>query len=515
MTPAAKLRAATGASLLLMFVLLLWRLWGFEQMSAHALRWPFELDYAEGIVWQQAKLMFTPEAYGPIDGFPAIVFHYTPLYHVVTRAVASLTGGDMLYAGRGVSIVSTLLIAAFVGLIACRTADGETSNRERWLIAFGGGLIVFSLYPVMVSAPLMRVDMLAVLLSFVGFWLGLKAFERPTFVHAAALCFVAAIYTKQTSVAAPAALFGVMLWLRPRVALAGIATCVVSGLLLMGIVTWETSGGFPQHIFLYNINRFIWQRLILIKIVVGLHAPLIGVALIRISRRNAETRNRSANQPPRRVVDAPNDVAWISILAYFVVSSLTLITVAKWGSYLNYFVEWLCIVAVLAASALSDAARVIVGITKRVPTGLQILSAVIVPLGIAAQAAMAQAPKYNEMWAPHRQAEVEALAARVRAAPKPVISDEMVMLLRTGKRVLWEPMIFTELVSKNIWDERPFVNRIRNREFAMIITTRDHDETRAVTAAIETAYPAQVQYAEYFVHLPASASQPAAIKLVR
>ncbi len=176
------LRAGARAAVLLMFALLGARLVSFLLKGARALSFPFDLDYGEGIVWQQAQLMFTPEAYGPIDGFPAIVFHYTPVYHLVTRATSALTGADMLYVGRAVSIASTLVTALVIGLIVARAAPARSPRLARLLSGACGGLVIFSLWPVIYWAQLMRVDMLAILLSLAGFWLGLKAFERPSWV---------------------------------------------------------------------------------------------------------------------------------------------------------------------------------------------------------------------------------------------------------------------------------------------------------------------------------------------
>ena len=61
--------------------------------------------------------------------------------------------------------------------------------------------------PVVTWAPFMRVDMLAVALSLFGLVAAFKALERPRLIYLAALLFVAAVYTKQTSIAAPAATF--------------------------------------------------------------------------------------------------------------------------------------------------------------------------------------------------------------------------------------------------------------------------------------------------------------------
>ena len=57
-----------------------------------AIRYPFALDYGEGIVWQQALLIPGEHMYGDITRFPFLVFHYPPVYHLVTRAAAVLNG---------------------------------------------------------------------------------------------------------------------------------------------------------------------------------------------------------------------------------------------------------------------------------------------------------------------------------------------------------------------------------------------------------------------------------------
>ena len=124
----------------------------------------------------------------------------------------------------------------------------------------------------------MRVDMLALFLALLGFALGLKAIERPRFVVPAALCFVAAVYAKQTAIAAPVALFLFLLAVRPRTAFAGIAIILIAGLATLAEFTWYTDGRFIDHIFLYNINRFELSRLTMIFEVSRQHLLLVSIA---------------------------------------------------------------------------------------------------------------------------------------------------------------------------------------------------------------------------------------------
>ena len=71
-----------------------------------AIRYPFELGYGEGIVWQQAALIPGPRMYSSSQELPFIVFHYPPLYHLLARAALSIQP-DFLAAGRLVSALST------------------------------------------------------------------------------------------------------------------------------------------------------------------------------------------------------------------------------------------------------------------------------------------------------------------------------------------------------------------------------------------------------------------------
>ncbi|MEO7365182.1 MAG: hypothetical protein ABIW03_02580, partial [Sphingomicrobium sp.] len=208
-------RALANAGLLAAFALLTVRFAQFVDMGVKAVRYPFGLDYGEGIVWQQALRIASGHAYGSIDQYPAIVFHYPPVFHLLSVFVAALFGLDQLAAGRVVSLTATMLIGGFAGLIVFRCLREEAGSAAASICGLIGGLVVFTIWHVLLWAPLMRVDMVAIAFSFAGVWLGIMALHRPAAIHVAALCFVAAVYTKQTSVVAPAATFLILLLVRP------------------------------------------------------------------------------------------------------------------------------------------------------------------------------------------------------------------------------------------------------------------------------------------------------------
>ena len=112
-------RTLVRIGLLLLAVLLLVNAGRFAHFARFALGYPYDLDYGEGIVWQQMRNIVAGHGYGPIGVFPAIVYHYPPIYHLTVAATAMITGIDQLIAGRLVSLVS--LFVSMV-LTACLTA---------------------------------------------------------------------------------------------------------------------------------------------------------------------------------------------------------------------------------------------------------------------------------------------------------------------------------------------------------------------------------------------------------
>lgn len=484
-----------------------------------AIRFRWELDYGEGIVWEQMRLMLSGRGYGAIDGLPAIVFHYPPLFHMTTAALAGATGLDSLAAGRMVSLVSTLLTGVFAGLIAAKAVRAEASAATAALCGAVGGLAVFSLWPIVHWAPLMRVDMLATALSFAGVYAAMLALKRPPLILLASACFVAAVYTKQTSIVAPGAVFLTFLLVRPKLAWACAGGCLALGLAALGALAWTTEGGFIRHVFLYNVNRFEAWRLLLIKDVVLGHVFYFAVLAIglaaRLKARLPFYRGCGVAGLRERLASAPADALLLLVLVYALLAGLMTLSVAKSGSNVNYFVEWMAVLAILLGILVRDAAAAAVGGASAAGPKRLFAQPALLPLLIGLQAlTLASPPARSETRAPSRVAQLEQLSAMVREADRPVISDDMVLLRRSNVPVQWEPAIFAELASTGVWDESGFVERIRAGQFAFFVTagTRgqrlfDSRYNPAVADAIAAAYPVRRKLAGFTVHLPAGAEK--------
>ena len=86
----------------------------------------------------------------------------------------------------------------------------------------------------------------------------------------------------------------------------------------------------------------------------------------------------------------------------------------------------------------------------------------------------------------------------------------MVLLLRTGHPVVWEPAIFRELSYVGRWDERTLVDRIRNHQIAAVLSDGqqgyrwfDEQFSPAIATAMDQALPRKIHVGLRVLHLPA------------
>ena len=493
----------------------------FLNLAGQAIRYPDELDYGEGIVWQQMRSIFAGHGYAPIDGFPSIVFHYTPLFHATTWIAAHAGGFDELATGRTVAMVSTLASALVLGLIAGRLAPRDEPG-ARIVCGAAAGLIALTCWPVAEWGWLMRVDMIACALSLGGLYLAMLSLERPRLIHLAGLAFVAAVFAKQSMIAAPAATYAVLLVFRPRLALAGLSTSVAVGGAALAALEIATHGGFVRHVFLYNVNRFDAVGAIKMFKWVGRHhaffagAALVGVIFCLAPVVATVRKAPGIGAARERLASDPAQLQALMALAYLATAQAMVLLAGKSGSNFNYMIEWLLVVSLFAGVSVQKAASAAFPPRDAAPPARPNWLAIgVVPLAIAWQANIMKLPELDiRVKTPQQRAEYVQLSAMVRTARQPIIADDMVLLVQNGKEVVWEPAIFAELATLGRYDERRIVRMIRNGAFAFLVT--DHDRgyylydlryNPAVADAIDAAYPRKITLAGHVVHLPAELAQ--------
>jgi hypothetical protein len=492
----------------------------FLQFIPAALHYPFELDYGEGIVLQQMRNMLAGIGYSPISAYPAVVYHYPPVYHMTVAAFALTTDMDQMIAGRVVALLATLGSAAAAGMLVASVLRGHAGARTRTICGLLAALVLLNCYAVQLWAPLMRVDMLALLFELTGMILAIRAIEQPRWIHGAALIFVAAVYTKQTSIAAPVATFAVLLAVRPRLALRGIATMAGVGIALLAALDWATAGGFLQHILLYNINRLNPPGLLLPAILLLNHlmlAILAGIGAVNTARRLVPpgTRLRAFRA---RASGNPALAGCAILLAYFAISTPMLASMMKVGANTNYFIGWSCAMALFCGIGLHPVVASVVGDGSRTAQlTVSILMLFLVAIGIPIQSMTLPNRNQDVPEMKRREGRYWSVASRIRASSKPVIADPMTLLIRAGRNVEWEPAIAAELAHTGVYDEAGFVRMIRAHRFGFFVmqgkpSDRIYREryNPAVLAAIEAAYPVRQPLGNLVLHYPGPRMPPVA-----
>lgn len=467
---------------------------------------PVELDYGEGIVWQQALLIPGPRMYGDVQQYPYIVFHYPPLYHLVVRLVAS-AGLPWLEAGRFVSFGS---MAAAAVLAAGFVADGtRVLPRPAALAgALVAGLLFPTLSPMVQWSLLMRVDMLALALELLGMVLALQALRRPRLAYAAATVFVLAAFTRQTAILGAVAAFATVLPRIPRHAVRAFAFAVLLGGAAFAALTLATGGGFARNVVLYNVNRFslgmVFEQLRRLGIVRTCW-PVLVIAVAMAAATGARMAGTLRGHGRREAVPPAETMA----LLYFLLGTASLVTLGKSGANSNYALPWLTGAILLTGFATASAARLL---TIRPPQAVPALA--LLPL-LVLQTTAAPVIGDRQLVNPVYRRAYAAFIERIRQADKPVLSTDMTALLQAGKKVPWEPAIITELISKGRFDERKLLDRIEAHEFAFVVLTgdpkdaaRDERYSPAVVAAILEAYPRVERMVGHYLLLPEEQGQP-------
>jgi len=467
-----------------------------------AIRYPFELDYGEGIVWQQAVLIPGPRMYSGSQSLPFIVFHYPPIYYLMVHA-ARLVAPDFLAAGRLVSSLSAFLIAPMVTSLALLAA--RRPGKFEIAIAFSAGMLALCLHPVHLWGMAMRVDMLAVALGLAGVLAAAWSNGRVWGIAGALLLCGAAVFTKQTEISAGISVFLVGLLRNPRGTLGAAAVVGAAGLGALGLLQGLTGGGFLENIIGYNINRFslsqgvfqfwveqanlpyVLMMLLAVPVLLGSVAP----AALQLRLRRALCEIRALQGADRTTT------CRALLLLYFGLTTLMLSTTYKSGSSTNYLIEWLIVGSVLIAALLMHLARSEAYSEWVLPGAILVVSLTLAKYPLQE---MRDGPAVD-------LARQTALVQQIAAAEKPVASENMTLLMRAGKPVIFEPAIVTELAAVGRWNEAPLVAMIRDGGFAFMITT-DNDtggfrRSPAVYAAMRAAYPRVEQVGpRLWLHLP-------------
>jgi len=491
-----------------LFILVLYGLM-FVQHAAAAVRFPYQLDYGEGLeLYQVFRLLNGQPLYSDIHQPPYHVGVYAPLYPVVIAPIAALTGIGY-GAGRAVSAILTLVIAWLLGQMV------YSETRTLWT-GVVTGLLWLASHFVYSWAAFMRVDMLSIALSLLGlhfFWSGYIRQGRERYVLVAMVLFVAAAYARQTSVWAAAACL-VYLALTRRWALMGKALAVYAGLglAILCLLQATTGGEIFRQLFLYN-NNHAWNF-----------------------RRWQVTVSRAWAMYPLAILAGPITLVlallrrWPALPAlYLGFAWLSSITISGAGGYINHLLEAdaaMCLACGLLLGWMGKSRRPLWPLVASVALLIQVALVIHLPYSLqggvlppwtAVKNLVRQPAKQNRAaysWTP-ADADIQvagALDERVRQTPGLILSEDGSFTTTHGRPLWIQFSDFTLFAYDSVWDQTPFLNQIRDRQFALILLKFNIEGaaprsilTPEMVDAIRSSYILDNQMWLYYVYVPRSA----------
>ena len=441
------------------------------QDSIRAIRYPYDIDYGEGIVlWQAAHVDRLDAAYAPVTQDHVVVFHYPPVYHYASRIVASLTG-DLLVGGRTVSTLASIAIALLVLAQVLYAAPARSWTSLS--IAALAALLCYLSANQRLWSTVMRVDTFAVALGFAGVFLFTLSWRYRHAIWFASVLFVLGAFTKQTLVTAPFVCFIVALALDRRKALRLAATTAVLAGVAVVILTTLTHGEFLKHTVQYNANPFSlhtmvqqWRMNLTGKAgITTLAFVFVAWVASGLARKAGISQLQSQSNESRFWLTA---ASWST---YFLVSLIATAASGKQGSSFNYFIEWNAICAVLGGLAF----LLLVSEIQLSKVSLAVLLAMAFPIVCVSESVVTFKTSLGWLRTVPGPHESEWLVSEQKAfefisqANGPVFSDVMIPVVKSGKELEGEPAIMTGLSDAGLWDQAAFVAKIRRGYFDRVL----------------------------------------------
>lgn len=405
----------------------------FVAVAASRVAYPYEIEFQEGDVFLASLRVLDGRPIYPDPDTDAthVPVLYTPFFYVVgAGAIAVL--GESLAACRAVSILSTLVLAVLIALVARRRAGWA------WGIACAGAFCGFF------AASgwwfdLARVDMLFLACVAGAFVIIARDVTTRRLASAAAL-LVAAIFTKQVAVFFAATACLAVFLRAPR---RGVALGAAIGAATLAIGAWLNAASGGQFVFFtlvaprshpVHLERLLepW----------GLARAVGCLALACVAAAVAGRRRDDS-------VDAPRGARFTWALFLLAALPASLLPWIKQGHYLNNFIPIALALALLAAS---------------------LRPSVLAALLLAAQMiATWQSPAGQIPGAEHR-ARGDAFIERLRAEPGDVyVMDHPYYAWLAGREVLAKGMFIAEAEKAGRMPPRALAGRIDAREFSKIL----------------------------------------------
>lgn len=415
----------------------------YARTAAAAVTFVYPLDYGEGPLLDQTLRLADGEALydNDLSTPPFTISNYPPVFMLLQAPFAMIFGPAFWY-GRGISILSALLVCLLVGLtLYALTGDGLAA-------AVGGALYLAFPYP-QYWTTLNRIDSLALAWSWGGLFVLVRHHGRRWGIPLAAALLTAAIFTRQSyALAAPLGGFAWLLFSRQwRKAIQLALITGGSTLVLFLLLNLLTSGGFYFHIVTANVNPFFWNtvRNYARELWENTWLLLIAVVVFLVANRFW---NRTA--------------AWGLALPYLIGAAVSAVTVGKDGSNVNYLLELAAALAFCTGALLAWLGR------GRWQQSLALIVLALPLLGMVEWVQDNYVGRVMDRVA--EESDVARLFQIVQQTEGLVLAEEYMGLIPlAGKRLQFQPFEYKMLAEGGVWDQQVFLNELADQKFDLIL----------------------------------------------
>jgi hypothetical protein len=424
-----------------------------------------ELTSVEPIIAMQARALADHGTlYYDLRNYPYTVCAYMPSFYFLEAALYRL-GVPLLQAGRLISLSAFLAIL----WLLFRTIELYTGDKD----AAWTGVVLAGLTQQLVAwGTVAQTDMLSIACGFAAVYL----FSRyhvlgENTIHWSALCALAGLMTKQTAIAAPVAIFLLLVRTRPGKALqfAGIVAGL-GGAILLGLNAW-TDGRFFFNVLFANLNPFAWykfQQQVETQLIVGLCLlPIVALG---------------AGKAIRGGLGAP-------VLYMACAGAVFLATCAKIGSASNYRIE--LNIALILCTCLALHALDFFPLYFR--SSKSWITLLLLPLGIHAvlnirfmREFLVDEVAYEKNFA----AQTATLSPHLAGSGK-LLSTDVNAVLRSGRPLLVEPLIYRLLVEAGRVDPTQLNKDLQAGAYSRVLLYEDVNQSQVTDPETPRLTPAQ------------------------
>ena len=402
----------------------------------------------EAIIASQATLLSNGGGlYYDLNAYPFTVSPYGPLLYGL-EAVSVLAGFAPMTVGR---LISILALCGVIFLVHRLLREHLNDRYAIWT----GTLCAGASANLITWGSVGQSDMLALFFSVAALerYSAYRSNAAYTALVWSAVCIAAAIFSKQSFVAAGATISILHLLHEGRRGLRFVVGLGAAGIAIAFALNWGTAGGYWQNAVIANLNPYSWGTLAdQLNYLVPTAAGLVLMAAAGFVRSKLSG------------IHMFGLYLALALAVFFAISP-------KVGSDLNYQIETvvaLCLCAAWSLDRLNFFRLVFAGDRSWI-TLLQLPLMLYIVLNIAVTAKVALGRMVRDL---DRQEQFQAITPYLHD-PGRLVSVEIDPLLQVGRSIEVEPLIFTFVEEAGMLDGTPVLKDLREKRFSVIILYED------------------------------------------